>query len=207
MLTHSFVLTTSANDPIGTFFDQLAGLINHSCSPNAFMVMDGPKLSVRSLRSIKKDEEILISYVDATEPYAFRQEALSTIYAFDYACSKCSFGATQREDQFLEPRAELKNKSLGLAKNIQKDQPGFRNRLNKLRGINGNDERLRYVLDIMGRHELEEIEDMDDPANGGSYTKLLNLVRHMDTVRAICCYSTTLSSNTSQTSLGRISQR
>ena len=64
--------------------------MNHSCSPNAVVVFDGPQLHVRSLAPILKDAEILISYTDITDPAPDRQRQLRERYFFDCACPQCS---------------------------------------------------------------------------------------------------------------------
>ncbi len=69
--------------------------------------MDGPKLSVRSLRPIKEDEELFISYIDVTNPFARRQHELKSRYFFQCSCSKCRKGPTLQEDAFSLPAEEL----------------------------------------------------------------------------------------------------
>ncbi|KAL9125868.1 MAG: hypothetical protein Q9175_008012 [Cornicularia normoerica] len=67
-----------------------AALINHSCSPNAHHLSEGPELVLRSCRKIAKNEEITISYIDPTQSFEERQKALSTAYAFDCQCCRCT---------------------------------------------------------------------------------------------------------------------
>ena len=69
-----------------------AALINHSCSPNVHHFSDGPELVIRSLRRIAKDEELTISYIDATQCFKERQEAVSSKYGFGCQCVKCVKG-------------------------------------------------------------------------------------------------------------------
>jgi SET and MYND domain-containing protein len=66
-------------------------------------MMDGPQVSIRTLRPIKKDEEIYISYIDATNPYHKRQEELQSRWFFTCRCAKCQEKATLREDNWLVP--------------------------------------------------------------------------------------------------------
>lgn len=102
VLTNSLTLVTTTYDPLGVYFDPFAVLANHSCEPNAFVGMDGPKLQFRALNAISKDEEITISYIDNTNPFHIRQMELKDRYFFDCKCIKCSKGATLREDQVLK---------------------------------------------------------------------------------------------------------
>ncbi|KAI9677909.1 MAG: hypothetical protein M1829_002406 [Trizodia sp. TS-e1964] len=60
LFVNSFSLVTPGLDSIGTAFDPKPSQINHSCEPNAFIVFDGPSITIRSLHEIKKDEEIFI---------------------------------------------------------------------------------------------------------------------------------------------------
>ncbi|KAF2035938.1 hypothetical protein EK21DRAFT_53752 [Setomelanomma holmii] len=57
VLTNSLTLITPSLDPLGLMLDPTLGYINHSCEPNAFVLMDGPSVSLRTLRPIKTGEE------------------------------------------------------------------------------------------------------------------------------------------------------
>jgi hypothetical protein len=98
-------LITPTLDPLGLILDPVLGHINHSCDPNVFVMMDGPSVSLRTLRPIKKDEEAYISYIEATNPYHRRQSELEARWFFKCACTKCQEGATLDEDKWArEPR-------------------------------------------------------------------------------------------------------
>jgi hypothetical protein len=99
--TNCFSLSAPSYDTLGTALDLVIATTNHSCEPNAYAIMDGPKISLRTLRPISKDEEIFINYVDVTEPFAMRRVELRSMYFFDCTCTKCKRGPTEREDQFL----------------------------------------------------------------------------------------------------------
>lgn len=75
-----------------------ATLINHSCDPNAHHLSEGPELVIRSSRKIAKNEEITISYIDSTQSFEERQKALSTTYAFDCQCRKCTNGFKEQQE-------------------------------------------------------------------------------------------------------------
>ena len=70
-------------------------------------VFDGPELSFRALKPVKKDEEIFISYVDVTYPYSHRQQELSESFYFQCKCSKCQKGPETQEDGFLQKTDSL----------------------------------------------------------------------------------------------------
>ncbi|KAL9085785.1 MAG: hypothetical protein Q9165_007417 [Trypethelium subeluteriae] len=100
MMTNALTLVTPTFDPLGICIDPLVCSANHSCDPNAVVVFDGPSLSLRTLKAIKQDEEALISYIDNSDPYERRQQALQTRYNFTCECCKCQKGPTLREDSF-----------------------------------------------------------------------------------------------------------
>ncbi|KAF2106672.1 hypothetical protein BDV96DRAFT_654462 [Lophiotrema nucula] len=104
VLTNSMTLVTPTFDPLGIIIDPILGHINHSCAPNAYIVMDGAEAAVRTLRPIKKNEEIFISYIDSTNPRARRQSELEARWFFACQCSKCQKGAPLDEDKWaVEP--------------------------------------------------------------------------------------------------------
>jgi hypothetical protein len=106
LLTNSLTLITPSLDPLGLVLDPTLGHINHSCDPNAFIVMDGPSVSLRTLKSVTKDEEVYISYIDATNPFHRRQNELEARWFFKCNCDKCQEGATLDADKWAqEPRA------------------------------------------------------------------------------------------------------
>lgn len=70
----------------------LAALMNHGCTYNAVVGFSGQNIITRPLRSIKKDEEIVISYIDTTYPYAYRRQELKAKYFFDCTCNLCEKG-------------------------------------------------------------------------------------------------------------------
>jgi hypothetical protein len=107
VLTNSLTLITPTLDPLGIVLDPTLGSINHSCDPNAFIMMDGAEISIRTLRPIQRDEEIYISYIDTTNPYHRRQSELKARWFFDCRCTKCQKGATLTEDQWAIDPTEV----------------------------------------------------------------------------------------------------
>jgi hypothetical protein len=103
VLSNSLTLITPTLDPLGIMLDGQLCHINHSCDPNAYLIMDGPSVSIRTLRPMKKSEEIYISYIDTTNPYHKRQEELQSRWFFTCQCTKCQKGATLQEDNWMVP--------------------------------------------------------------------------------------------------------
>ena len=97
-MSNALTLITPTLDPLGIMIDPTLCHMNHSCNPNAYIMMDGPRVSVRTLRPIKKDKEIYISYIDATNPYHRRQEELQSRWFFTCRCAQCQEKATLQED-------------------------------------------------------------------------------------------------------------
>ena len=68
-----------------------ASFFNHSCSPNAkVLIAPNGMLSVRALKPIRKDEEILISYVDPSRSRDARREYLKNTFCFLCQCNRCN---------------------------------------------------------------------------------------------------------------------
>ncbi|KAF2750933.1 SET domain-containing protein [Sporormia fimetaria CBS 119925] len=107
VLSNTFTLVTATFDTLGLMFDPTFAYINHSCDPNAYVVMDGPEVSLRSLRPIEKDEEIIISYIENTYPYSRRQSELKESWFFTCNCSKCAQGFKTIEDEWEIPPSKL----------------------------------------------------------------------------------------------------
>jgi SET and MYND domain-containing protein len=105
-MTNLLTLVTPSFDSYGVVLDLFSAYANHSCDPNAIVIMDAPKLSFRALHSIKKNEEIFISYIDGTNSHARRKAELQERYFFDCQCSKCQKGPVLHEDTFLIPVEE-----------------------------------------------------------------------------------------------------
>lgn len=102
-MSNALTLITPTLDPLGIMIDPMLCHMNHSCDPNAYIMMDGPQVSIRTLRPIRKDKEIFISYIDATNPYHKRQEELRSRWFFTCRCAKCQKKATLQEDNWLVP--------------------------------------------------------------------------------------------------------
>ena len=148
-------------DPLGICLDPIAAYANHSCDPNAFIIMDGPELSFRSLKPIKKDEEILISYVDVTNPHARRQYELKNRWFFSCSCSKCRKGPTLREDLFNFTPDELDQRWRETADHLLK-VTDFANDPSNWVGA-GPEARRISVLQGAAFDHYEEAQALSDP--------------------------------------------
>lgn len=110
LLCNSSRLVTPTFDPLGLAFDPQTSFVNHSCAPNAVVVYDGPRLSLRSLDAIKPGEEIFISYINSNAPFGVRQAELQDQYFFSCNCSKCQQGTQAPQDAFLKPGSEFEER-------------------------------------------------------------------------------------------------
>lgn len=102
-MSNALTLITPTLDPLGIIVDSTLCHMNHSCDPNAYIMMDGPLVSIRTLRPIRKDKEIFISYIDTTHPYQKRQDELQARWFFTCRCAKCQDKAVHQEDNWLVP--------------------------------------------------------------------------------------------------------
>src|SRR6266498_2479244 len=93
-------LVTPTYDPVGTCLDTAIACFNHACDFNAVVSFDGPNILVRSLRDIKRGEEITISYIDSTNPFAMRQAQLKERYFFTCKCGLCQKRLDTAHDAF-----------------------------------------------------------------------------------------------------------
>ncbi|KAI0506120.1 hypothetical protein F5B22DRAFT_479275 [Xylaria bambusicola] len=102
----------------GLFMNPALAMINHSCTPNAYVQFIGRKAVLHAYQDIKKGEEIEISYIDRNLHLSHRQEALRTRYHFTCTCPCCK----DDMDVYQVCRAypHLRLNSLSLAPDIQK---------------------------------------------------------------------------------------
>uniref|UniRef100_A0A6B2L746 SET domain-containing protein n=1 Tax=Arcella intermedia TaxID=1963864 RepID=A0A6B2L746_9EUKA len=75
----------------GTGLYLIANTMNHDCNPNVMTVCsnNSHQVTVIALRDIKKNEELTISYIDESLPFAKRKQILQTMYLFNCTCKKC----------------------------------------------------------------------------------------------------------------------
>ena len=119
--------------------------MNHDCGPNAIFHVDSSSLThtVRVARSIAKDEEITISYVDPFAPFATRQGYLRSSFGFECTCARCSRG--ESDDEALSQIASLQR---GLAQWADPTSPVT----------------VKQVEELIRLHRLAGLEGYMDPA-------------------------------------------
>jgi len=54
------------------FEPEAAAMANHSCTPNSTVIFDGRRMALVALKTIQKEKQIYISYIDTTEVRVFR---------------------------------------------------------------------------------------------------------------------------------------
>lgn len=86
--------------PLGSCLVPSAALINHSCRANTHHLSEGAELVVRSCRKMEKNEEITIPYIEPTQCFEDRRNALSAAYCFRCECCRCALGSEAQEKIF-----------------------------------------------------------------------------------------------------------
>ncbi|KAN0043097.1 hypothetical protein ACTA71_010732 [Dictyostelium dimigraforme] len=87
--------------------------LNHSCLPNAFWYNDDQGMMVfRTLRSIKKGEEILTSYTDITTECSERRKHLLKQYFFFCQCQQCKFQSQLTDQSCSSCKNQLLNSTI-----------------------------------------------------------------------------------------------
>ncbi|KAJ4992084.1 MYND finger [Stagonosporopsis vannaccii] len=147
VLTNSLTLITPTLDPLGIIIDPMLGHFNHSCDPNAYIIMDGAEVNVRSLKPIKKDEEIFISYIDTTNPYSRRQYELKQRWFFTCKCIKCQKGATLDEDKWAIDPKDLPQEMQQIAEMMTENESFASNPANYV----GDSKAEKYIATIQGK--------------------------------------------------------
>ncbi|RUP42399.1 hypothetical protein BC936DRAFT_138265 [Jimgerdemannia flammicorona] len=87
--TNSFSILDGEMVDVGVGVYPATAMINHSCWPNCVVVFEGARILVRSIRPIKRGEEITQSYIDIAEPVSRRRADLRQRYFFLCQCELC----------------------------------------------------------------------------------------------------------------------
>ncbi|KAI9255497.1 hypothetical protein BY458DRAFT_480508 [Sporodiniella umbellata] len=83
--------------PLGALF------FNHSCNPNtAFVGLPNGQLAFRTIRPVKKDEELVVSYIDVYSCRDERRQELLTTKHFWCKCKRCTETMEKSVDRFLQ---------------------------------------------------------------------------------------------------------
>ncbi|KAK3707309.1 hypothetical protein LTR37_012153 [Vermiconidia calcicola] len=102
------------NNCLGTgshdLYSKISCRINHSCQKNATWGGNGEGFTVRAIRNIKKDEEVLISYISLAQPRKMRSDQLRQGYGFDCDCPACGKEFDQLSDDRRKVMCSLNQK-------------------------------------------------------------------------------------------------
>ncbi|XP_062515081.1 histone-lysine N-methyltransferase SMYD3-like isoform X2 [Corticium candelabrum] len=96
---NSFSVCNEEMQVIGVGLYLKFSLINHSCRPNCVATFCGPTVQIRAVHSIKKDEELTISYIELLQPISHRQKALWEQYHFLCDCCGCVSEEAVKQDK------------------------------------------------------------------------------------------------------------
>lgn len=100
---------TRGGTKVGCALSVLMGWHNHDCLPSAQAIVDAAGLvTIQALRDIAADEEVKISYVDATQDYEERRRTLEAHYGFECKCGRCAM----EKSAMLKKNMELKRNYL-----------------------------------------------------------------------------------------------
>ena len=176
LMCNSSRLVSPTFDPLGLVLDPQTAVINHCCSPNAVIVFDGPRLSVRALNPIKSDEEIFISYVDSSAPFGVRQAELKDQFFFTCHCDKCKLGANAPQEKFLKPGPEFEERIKVIDEmipQITKDPTWQRHIL----GNSSHDQRLS-ALQFYAYSYLESPDEKTGHLDPAMFRKAITIIRN-----------------------------
>lgn len=67
----------------------VGAILNHSCNPNCILTYEGGEQVIRTIRNVKKGEELFHSYTDICQPTSIRRERLKITYGFLCKCDRC----------------------------------------------------------------------------------------------------------------------
>lgn len=144
---HNAIILSSVFDgvPLGIAFDPLISSANHSCDPNAVLVFNQPRHEIRALRKIKAGEEILLSYIEATNPSHVRRAQLRDNYLFDCECTTCQNGVNIKTDRLFGRLEDLGSEYRKIADKLVSQHES---KLSKFLGPEGDDEDAKRVAAI-----------------------------------------------------------
>ncbi|VDN04075.1 unnamed protein product [Thelazia callipaeda] len=90
IVVNAFKITDSCLQEIGTGLYLGLSVLDHSCKPDAFVIFNGTKAALRSLRSnTEYSDKLRISYIDISFPKCERQKNLESHYRFTCDCEVC----------------------------------------------------------------------------------------------------------------------
>lgn len=89
------------NEMVGYCFDPTLARMNHSCNPNAEVSFADHTYRVTALRDIKKDEPVVIAYIDVNNDRDTRTKELKERWQFDCKCVRCEGEAGPEGKYFM----------------------------------------------------------------------------------------------------------
>ncbi|KAI7891755.1 uncharacterized protein EV154DRAFT_507132 [Mucor mucedo] len=94
----------SRNTDVALGLFPLAALFfNHSCNPNCMFVgLPDGKLSMRTIRPVSKDEELVVTYIDLYSDRDERRQELFETKHFWCKCKRCASPIEKSVDRFLQ---------------------------------------------------------------------------------------------------------
>ncbi|EOY16758.1 SET domain protein, putative isoform 1 [Theobroma cacao] len=128
----------------------------------------GPKIIVRSIKRIRKGEEVCVSYTDLLQPKAMRQSELWSKYQFTCSCSRCSASPTTYVDRALEEISTC---------NLSFSSSSFDHNLYR-------DEASKRVYSYMDETITEVLSDGDPESCCEKLESILNLGLHIEQVES-----------------------
>ncbi|KAK6864758.1 hypothetical protein PG990_005805 [Apiospora arundinis] len=96
----------------GLYMHPGLAMVNHSCTPNAYVQFIGRKALLKAYRPIEKDEEVTISYIACELHRSHRQRMLKERYHFQCTCPRCKDDLDVYQVCQAYPRLELNRLSL-----------------------------------------------------------------------------------------------
>ncbi|KAJ3115346.1 hypothetical protein HK098_006997 [Nowakowskiella sp. JEL0407] len=87
--SNAFGLWNAKGGCMGRAIFPYAAYFNHSCDPNCESIQSKTSLTITTIRSVEKDEELTISYIDTNLPLHARRQRLLDDYYFTCRCTRC----------------------------------------------------------------------------------------------------------------------
>ncbi|KAI8809210.1 hypothetical protein BJ742DRAFT_241191 [Cladochytrium replicatum] len=155
IMTNAYAPWNDELESVGVGLYPILSLMNHACDANcAPMYINGTTAHVRTLRPIKKGEELTISYLDVTAQTESRKKSIKDQWLFDCKCRRCveqvgqsdPLGQISREIMDLGTKAEMLMQMMAETKDedLRDIDKYFLANLDKVLGPN-HEMRLKYL--------------------------------------------------------------
>lgn len=90
IMCNSFLIFTLPHRRIGEGIYLEGALLNHSCEPNCYYLFIGKTLVVKTLKKVKKGQQLFICYVNPLNPVEHNPDAIMRLYGFVPLCVHCN---------------------------------------------------------------------------------------------------------------------